>query len=296
MRYPILLTRFLLIGLVSALPLAAQSEAAASAESADALFQAQDWPAAEKAYAAVVEEAPDNGQALMRLGVTRLQQGKPEQALAPLERALELGFQVPFTLYYGARAHAGSGNAKEAVAWLDRMVDGGAKPHQAVAGAKEFRAIAETAEFQRVLARMLPCNEPAYRQFDFWLGEWTVESPDGSVAQSRISASHNGCVLREEYEGGNSTGTSLNFYDSASGKWHQTWIDDQGRPLWLIGGFEDDKMVLSSADPDKVPFDRITWTPLEGGKVRQVWEQSTDGGKTWTEAFEGVYSPRSTKP
>jgi hypothetical protein len=26
--------------------------------------------------------------------------------------------------------------------------------------------------------------------------------------------------------------------------------------------------------------------------VRQVWESSTDGGKTWTVAFDGTYTAR----
>ncbi len=34
--------------------------------------------------------------------------------------------------------------------------------------------------------------------------------------------------------------------------------------------------------------DRMTWTP-ENGAVRQVWEISTDDGKTWRGAFEGIY-------
>ena len=36
-------------------------------------------------------------------------------------------------------------------------------------------------------------------------------------------------------------------------------------------------------------IERITWTPNADGTVRQHWEQSTDGGKTWTTAFDGLY-------
>ena len=35
---------------------------------------------------------------------------------------------------------------------------------------------------------------------------------------------------------------------------------------------------------------RITWSRLEGGRVRQVWEQTADG-KTWTVVFDGIYIP-----
>ena len=26
------------------------------------------------------------------------------------------------------------------------------------------------------------CADPAYRQFDFWIGEWQVHTPDGKLA------------------------------------------------------------------------------------------------------------------
>ena len=35
---------------------------------------------------------------------------------------------------------------------------------------------------------------------------------------------------------------------------------------------------------------RITWTPLEDGRVRQHWQLSRDDGATWTTAFDGLYS------
>ena len=34
-------------------------------------------------------------------------------------------------------------------------------------------------------------------------------------------------------------------YDAASDKWHQTWIDSNGAPLYLDGGLVDGHMVLT---------------------------------------------------
>jgi hypothetical protein len=46
----------------------------------------------------------------------------------------------------------------------------------------------------------MPCSDPAYRQFDFWLGEWEVRKPDGTLAgTNRISKEYGGCVLHERY-------------------------------------------------------------------------------------------------
>jgi hypothetical protein len=43
---------------------------------------------------------------------------------------------------------------------------------------------------------------------------------------------------------------------------------------------------------DPVDRQRITWTP-EGDGLRQVWETSSDDGKTWEVAFDGQYRRRS---
>ena len=137
------------------------------------------------------------------------------------------------------------------------------------------------------------CEGPEYRQFDFWLGEWDVKNLGNgrTGAVNRITAAYDGCVIREEYTAaGPYSGTSLNFYDQKTGKWHQTWIDNQGGPLFLSGGLEDGKMVLAS-DPGVLPVQRITWTPNPDGSVRQHWESSADG-KTWTTVFDGLYTRR----
>ena len=53
-------------------------------------------------------------------------------------------------------------------------------------------------------------------------------------------------------------------------------------------------MVLvgrSVPDPQGiVALQRIGWTPLHDGRVRQHWETSNDTGKTWTTAFDGYYT------
>jgi hypothetical protein len=143
------------------------------------------------------------------------------------------------------------------------------------------------------------CTRAEYRQFDFWVGEWTVTLPNGrSAGTNHIQSINAGCGLREEWTGaGGSTGTSLNAFDPVSGRWHQTWIGSDGTVLLLDGGLRDGAMELSGvttgADGAKT-LHRIRWTPLGGSpaSVRQLWESSTDGGKTWTVAFDGKYVRR----
>jgi len=132
-----------------------------------------------------------------------------------------------------------------------------------------------------------PCNSIEHRAFDFWLGEWTVTTKDKNKppAKSSITLSNDGCSIHERYEtSGGFTGNSINFYDVKAKKWHQTWIDNQGSPLYLDGEFKDDSMVLSDGT------NRITWTLLKDGRVNQRWDTTRDKGKTWKTIFDGFYN------
>lgn len=138
------------------------------------------------------------------------------------------------------------------------------------------------------------CSTTKHRQFDFWIGTWAVATPDGRVAgTNRIERVLGGCALLEQWSGaGGSRGMSLNYWDAAEGAWFQSWIDNQGQPLRLRGGLRDGRMVLEaqSADSGRVVVQRISWTPLAADRVRQHWERSDDGGRTWVTVFDGNYA------
>jgi hypothetical protein len=131
-----------------------------------------------------------------------------------------------------------------------------------------------------------PCASAEHRAFDFWAGEWRVETAAGKVAgHNSIRLTHDGCVLEERWRGnGGVVGSSVNIYDAATKRWHQTWVDNRGNLLLIEGGIVDGAMRLGNAS------NRITYTRLEGGRVRQVWEQADAAGK-WTVAFDGIYIP-----
>jgi hypothetical protein len=58
------------------------------------------------------------------------------------------------------------------------------------------------------------CEAPERRQFDFWLGEWEVRDPAGTLAgHNSISSLFDGCALREVWHGESGhRGTSLNAW------------------------------------------------------------------------------------
>ena len=145
----------------------------------------------------------------------------------------------------------------------------------------------------RAQSQAAPCSAPEYHQFDFWVGDWDVKTPDGKPAGTNsITRPLGDCVLQEHWVGAKGgRGESYNIYDRVGGHWHQTWVDKQGTYLALEGGLVGDAMVLQSAERSvggKPTIDRITWTP-KGEDVHQVWDQSNDAGKSWTTVFHGIY-------
>lgn len=163
------------------------------------------------------------------------------------------------------------------------------------------------------VAQPAPCTAPEHREFDFWIGEWTVyqagsttagaanSSAGGAAAGTNtgtvagtnsITREMGGCVLHERYRTPNGyTGESFNIYDASRKRWHQTWVDSGGVLLVLEGGLTDGRMVLSgqtTGADGTVTTQRISWTPNADGTVRQLWESSKGNG-AWTVAFDGVY-------
>jgi len=140
------------------------------------------------------------------------------------------------------------------------------------------------------------CESTEHHQFDFWVGHWDVFGPaDKKVGENRIEVIADGCALLEQWTGnGGVTGKSLNIYDAVDRRWHQTWVDNSGNLLMLTGQLIDRSMVMSMTgpsptDPKTTQLQRITWTPASDGSVRQLWELSSDAGKTWTVLFDGRY-------
>jgi hypothetical protein len=141
------------------------------------------------------------------------------------------------------------------------------------------------------------CVAPEFRQFDFWIGHWKVSNPQGvQVGTSEITRVSEGCAVREQWQSARGQGgTSINYYDAADKQWHQDWVGGDGTILHIHGGLKDGMMVLSgeAASPKGPYLNRITYTPLPEGKVKQEWSISTDGGKTWQISFLGTYEKAS---
>lgn len=142
------------------------------------------------------------------------------------------------------------------------------------------------------------CADAHHRQFDFWIGEWNVKAGGQQVGSSSIQQVSGGCGLLENWRGsGGGEGKSLNYYNPATGKWHQLWVGSGGSLLELSGEYRDGAMRLAGEKrrPDGVRvLTRLTFFNLTTDRVRQLWEQSTDEGKTWSVMFDGEYLRKKT--
>jgi len=143
------------------------------------------------------------------------------------------------------------------------------------------------------------------KALDFWLGEWTVTSEDGVTpfGVNRIEMALDGCAIFENWTGSTGgEGKSLFSFDARRGVWDQVWVTgDTGKPggvkhkrltQHVGGGVRFEGTLISE---NGAPYlDRTTLTPLGDGRVRQLIEISTDGGKSWRATFDGYYARKPT--
>ncbi|RIV69946.1 hypothetical protein [Flagellimonas aequoris] len=140
------------------------------------------------------------------------------------------------------------------------------------------------------------CCSENHKAFDFWIGEWEVTNYNNGkpAGSSVISREEDGCVIRENWTSAQAgyTGTSMNFYNASTGQWEQLWVDNAGAILKLKGNRVENQMILTSdefiKEDGKKYRNRITWTKLEDGSVRQLWEV-LQGETLVSTAFDGLY-------
>ena len=269
---------------------------------ADALFQAQKWGEAAKAYEVATKQQPGNGRAWYRLAYVLHALGNYEGAVAAYQKNLSINSANANAMYNLACAFARLNNKDKAFEWLGKAAAAGFPTNPATLDTdNDLDSLRADARFQEVkqnlVRRVTPCMvTPEHRQFDFWVGEWDVLNPQGQKAgTSSIQRVSGGCLILENWtSAGGSDGKSFNYYNPVDKKWHQLWIGTLGGVLDLAGEYKDNALRYTgeSVGPNGARvLNRLTFFNL-GDKVRQFWETSADDGKTWSVAFDGMYVKR----
>ena len=138
------------------------------------------------------------------------------------------------------------------------------------------------------------CTSAAHRDFDFWVGHWEVSDTGGRVVgQSTIERTAAGCVISEHWQpAGALDGVSLSWYTEGDSTWHQQWIGGGGWIARWSGSFQHGVMTMTETEsslPAAAGRNRMSWTVLPDGRVKQWQDNSKDGGKTWVTQFVGYY-------
>jgi hypothetical protein len=194
-----------------------------------------------------------------------------------------------------------AGEPEKAEAELQKIFDAGFSAVTVVTGDAVINTLAGREKYDALVASMTiaayPCeHQEGFRDFDFWIGDWIVHGAKGTFAgNNSITIAEKGCLLLENWSSASGgTGMSINYLDKASNEWVQVWNDASGTQINIRGGLTDEGMLLvgqihNVGNGKSAPF-RGLWTPLEDGRVRQFFEQSNDGGKTWQTWFDGYYT------
>jgi tetratricopeptide (TPR) repeat protein len=278
----------------------------ASDAEADALYQAKNWVEAARAYESIAAVDASNGRAWYRLGVARLSGGKYSEAAEALAHAVTtVAPQIrPFAMYNLAAAHARMGHTDQAFAWLNKAVEAGFAQPQQMESDEDLASLHSDSRFagiQKLLQeRAQPCRfRPEYRQFDFWVGNWNVTVSAGQpgagqvVGTSQVERILGDCVIFENYHTPAAfEGKSFSFYDAELKKWRQTWVANNGSVSEFLGEFRDGAMRYegeSHAPGGGRALRRMVLSLTTADRVRQYSESSTDGGKTWSLAYDFTY-------
>src|SRR6185436_9681884 len=233
-------------------------------------------------------------------GVKKHDAGDYAGAVAAFEKAEELKYAAPILLPMRmARAYARVGQRDKAFERLKVAIDRGYAASEQLNAENDFLSLRDDPRWRDLFATVQknqhPCrNLPEHRQFDFWLGEWDVETNGQRIARSSIQLIIDECVIFENYEAPGYSGKSLNAWDAGEKRWEQHYADSAGGSRFWTGNLVDGKMVMTTEferSGTKV-INRMTYSKEGPDRVRQFIETSTDAGKTWAPGYDGMYVRR----
>jgi len=268
-------------------------------QEANALMQAQKWNEAATAFESIIKNEPTNGRAWFQLAMARHSMGEYTKAVEAFLKVPSVSTN-PTVMYNLACSYSRLKEKDKAFEWLNKAITAGFAQLNTLKTDEDLANLRDDTRFKSVIdsatRAATPCMVKAEnRQFDFWIGEWDVVNPQGQPAgTSSIQRIVDGCIIFENWTsaGGGFTGKSFNFYDPNKNKWRQLWVGNNGQPIDFEGEYKDGAMrytsVSTGANGQKT-LGRMTFFNLGADKVRQLWETSTDDGKTWTVAFDGTY-------
>jgi len=274
----------------------------ALAAEAGAAYDAKDWARAVKLYAQLSQSPEAPPRVWLRLGASERELGRYDDALAAFDRANAAGAAL-FGEYGEAAVYTAMKQLDKAFEHLEKAVQQGYGQPEVMSSDPHLAALRSDPRFAKLLEQakknQRPCAYTAEnRQFDFWLGEWSVTTTQGAVpaGDSRIELILEDCVVQENWKSQNSpySGKSYNIYNQALKRWEQYWVDNTGGNIFFYGGLKDgvlDYWTDEIPQPSGPALKRhLQFIPMGPDRVRQFSRGSTDGGKTWNVEYDFTYT------
>ena len=267
-------------------------------QAAEALYRAQQWDEAAKAYQGILKTDPTQGLAWYRLGFALNSLGKYSEGAAALLKSIEIGHRAE-AMYALSHSYALMKDKNRAFEWLIKALENNLPQPARIKTDTNLVFLRDDPRYSSLLALVeekarVCMSTPEYRQFDFWIGDWNVFNPTGQqVGTNKVVLLQQGCIVEENWASANGgTGQSFNFYNPVTKKWHQSYMDSDGNNWMMDGEYSDGALrfegFIYSPSNSKVQV-RMTFTNLGAGKVRQTADTSADGGTTWTPVWDGTY-------
>ncbi|MBI4748107.1 MAG: fibronectin type III domain-containing protein [Acidobacteria bacterium] len=151
-------------------------------------------------------------------------------------------------------------------------------------------------EKQQFTAASLPSKA---RDFDFWVGKWTVDIAGSNVpglSNIRSFGLGGGLAILEDYNQGSYRGTSVSVFSLKNNQWHQFWYDngEQALLLEIDGNLENGMMDLEGEYDDNNSsrrlYSRLRYFNIKGDTFSQHFDVSPDGGKTFQTTYNAFYT------
>jgi hypothetical protein len=247
-------------------------------------------------YKQSVDANPGNANAWEQLGTAYQQAGQFDDARRSFQSAIDKGYASPYGRYNLACAYARLGDSQRALDLLSELVE--KQVPIPMTGDPDLASLTSEPRYlelqKKVQALSEPCKDaqahPEYRQLDFWVGEWNVFSGTQPVGTSSVQLILKDCVVFENWTGlTGGDGKSFNKYNTSRRKWEQFWVSDSGTTTYFVGELVNGSMAYVEAPGPKTTIQRLTFTKMTDGRVRQLGEQSSDGGKTWSTGYDFYY-------
>jgi len=128
-------------------------------------------------------------------------------------------------------------------------------------------------------------------QFDFWLGDWSVDSGRG---HSTVHLALDNCLVIESWGSNTSDhrGENTIAYNPEEKTWYGLFVDNHGRAHVLSGSVTAGSAELRGAGLDEngaAVLKRVRVVRVNRDTVDQIWEKSADSGASWTMDFKMEY-------